>query len=62
MGSEMCIRDRVIAEGIETEHQLQMIKALGIEYGQGYFFGKPMSAEDAARLLEKESQRVGGTT
>jgi len=38
---------RVVAEGMETEAQLERLQALGCEYGQGYFFAKPLSAEQA---------------
>ena len=31
----------VIAEGIETARELAIVRDLGIEYGQGYFWGKP---------------------
>ena len=31
----------VIAEGIETAGELAVVRDLGIEYGQGYFWGKP---------------------
>lgn len=31
----------VIAEGIETARELAIVRSLGIEYGQGYFWGKP---------------------
>jgi diguanylate cyclase (GGDEF)-like protein len=31
----------VVAEGIETAAELEIVRALGIEYGQGYFWGKP---------------------
>ncbi len=36
----------VIAEGIETQEHASILKWLGCEYGQGYLFGRPMSAED----------------
>ncbi|MCA9019625.1 MAG: EAL domain-containing protein, partial [Planctomycetaceae bacterium] len=36
----------VIAEGIETPEQLALLRKLGCKYGQGYFFSKPLSAED----------------
>ncbi len=31
----------VIAEGIETREDLEMLRSLGVQYGQGYFMGKP---------------------
>ncbi len=34
----------VVAEGIETAEQLATLRALGCEYGQGYFFAKPKTA------------------
>ncbi|MFA0438382.1 EAL domain-containing protein [Vibrio sp. 10N.222.51.C12] len=35
----------VVAEGVETKEQLQIIQSLGCDYVQGYFFDKPMSIE-----------------
>ena len=32
----------VVAEGVETDEQLEQLKALGCEHGQGYLFHKPM--------------------
>jgi diguanylate cyclase (GGDEF)-like protein len=34
---------RVIAEGVERPEQLQQLRSLGSELGQGYFFGKPLA-------------------
>ena len=42
----------VVAEGIETQHQLDVLKDLGCEYGQGYLFGRPLNATDTERLLK----------
>ena len=42
---------RVVAEGIEKEEQLGLLRALGCEYGQGYLFSRPIDAEAAALLL-----------
>lgn len=41
----------IVAEGIETAAELTHLQALGCEYGQGYFFAKPLSAADATHLL-----------
>ena len=40
---------RVIAEGVETEHQAGLLRAEGCHYGQGYLFGRPVDAADFAR-------------
>ena len=34
-----------VAEGIETPDQLAMLQSLDCDFGQGYFFAKPMPAE-----------------
>lgn len=34
-----------ISEGVETQQQLQQLKALGCEFGQGYLFAKPLTSK-----------------
>lgn len=46
----------VIAEGVETIHQVRALQALQCEYGQGYFFSKPLSKQAATELLERDPQ------
>lgn len=41
----------VIAEGIETAEQLARLRALACEYGQGYYFARPIDSEAAYALL-----------
>ena len=42
---------KVIAEGIETEQQKQLLKAAGCDYGQGFLFSKPVPAEEFIKLI-----------
>ena len=42
----------VVAEGIETQQQLDVLKGLGCEYGQGYLFGRPLNAAGTEQLLK----------
>ena len=46
----------VIAEGIETAHQLAQLRALGCDYGQGYYFSRPLDSERATALLHADRQ------
>jgi len=45
---------QVIAEGVETLGQLKILSELGCEWGQGYFFSRPMDGEKALNLLENQ--------
>lgn len=46
----------VIAEGVEEKKQVQMLKRLGCNYIQGYYFAKPMPQEDYERLARKSHE------
>jgi EAL domain-containing protein (putative c-di-GMP-specific phosphodiesterase class I) len=43
---------QVIAEGVETEEQVNRLKAMGCQYGQGYFFSRPVDGDSAGALLK----------
>ncbi len=45
------LRLDVVAEGVETAEQVQELKKLECKYAQGYYFSKPLSAEEAGSLL-----------
>ena len=47
----------VIAEGVETFDQLTQLRALNCDYGQGYYFAKPME-KAAAELFVKDGKRL----
>jgi EAL domain-containing protein (putative c-di-GMP-specific phosphodiesterase class I) len=42
----------VVAEGIESEEQLETLRRLGCTLGQGYLFSRPVDAAGASALLE----------
>jgi EAL domain-containing protein (putative c-di-GMP-specific phosphodiesterase class I) len=44
---------KVVAEGVETEGQLEIIQKMGCEEVQGYYFSRPLPAEGVAELLRK---------
>jgi EAL domain len=41
----------VIAEGIETQYQMEVLRDLGCDRGQGYWFSLPVAADSAAGIL-----------
>lgn len=42
----------VLLEGVETNEEYQKVKPLGLDFIQGYFFGKPMEKECANKLFD----------
>ena len=44
----------VIAEGVETKEQMELLKKLGCDIIQGYYFSKPLPPEEFGILIEKE--------
>ncbi len=41
----------VVAEGVETREQLGILRGLGCQFGQGYFFSKPLDTEGAEAFI-----------
>jgi EAL domain-containing protein (putative c-di-GMP-specific phosphodiesterase class I) len=46
----------VVAEGVETAEQVEMLKQLGCNIGQGYYFSKPIPPNDLERFILKLRQ------
>ncbi len=46
----------VVAEGIETQEQLERLRALGCQYGQGYLIAKPLRAAEVPAYLRPSKQ------
>lgn len=43
-----------VAEGVESEEQLALLKELGCDYAQGYYFNKPLDVDTATHLIRTE--------
>jgi diguanylate cyclase (GGDEF)-like protein len=48
------LKKKVVAEGIETLPQLELMERLGCDYGQGYLLAKPMTREKMESALRSE--------
>jgi diguanylate cyclase (GGDEF)-like protein/PAS domain S-box-containing protein len=51
----------LVAEGVETYDQITILRKLGCEYGQGYFFSKPIDTLDAASFIAEHSHSIPKT-
>lgn len=49
----------VIAEGVETADQLALLRAMNCDQVQGYYFSKPLPADELEKLL-REGRCLGG--
>ena len=45
---------KVVAEGVETEGQLRLLKDVGCDLIQGFYFSRPVPPEEFEKLIEKE--------
>lgn len=43
-----------ICEGVETSGQVQLLRDLGVTLQQGYYYSKPLSADDFVKYIQKE--------
>jgi diguanylate cyclase (GGDEF)-like protein/PAS domain S-box-containing protein len=50
----------VVAEGVETAEQADMLKALGCEYAQGYYFSRAVDTATAARMIASQPWQPSG--
>ncbi|MGA1845830.1 bifunctional diguanylate cyclase/phosphodiesterase [Deferribacter abyssi] len=45
---------KTVAEGVETAEQYNILKKLGCDFVQGYYFSKPLSLDDAINYIKKK--------
>lgn len=56
-----CMGLSVIAEGVETQEQLERLRKVKCNYVQGYYFGKPMPSRDFEELFMKPADQSDDT-
>lgn len=49
---------KIVAEGIETTAQMELLTRLECNYGQGYLYSKPVPAQEFEALLNKQMQNT----
>ena len=47
---------RVVAEGVETQEQIEILRSQNCEQMQGFWFSRPLAAEEASKLLPLDSK------
>ena len=54
-----CLKIPVIAEGVETENQIAMLRDAKCDLVQGFYFSRPVPPEEFEKLIEKELEIRG---
>lgn len=52
---------KIVSEGIETEAQYKVMKEMGINYIQGYYFSKPLPEAEFLEFVKTKNERKGAT-
>ncbi len=46
---------KIVSEGVETADQLELMKGMGVDFIQGYYFSKPLPADDFVAFLKEKN-------
>ena len=49
-----------MAEGIEQQHQLDVLRTIGCDRGQGFLFAEPLTPDELDRLLDQPHAAIFG--
>ena len=49
---------QLVAEGVETQEQAEVLEKMGVEYLQGYFYSKPIPPSDFKNFLIKNAAKA----
>ena len=58
IGMGQSLKTRIIAEGVETEEQILLLKRLGCDYAQGFYFAPALTAVDLTEILIAQAGRA----
>ncbi len=59
VGMAGALRLTTIAEGVETEEQLRIVREIGCDLAQGYLLSRPVEAPDISLLIERDRAEGG---
>ena len=48
----------VVAEGIESEEEVRHLQSLNCQFGQGFYFGHPMTAADVSNVISRQTKQA----
>ncbi|MCJ8052156.1 EAL domain-containing protein [Shinella curvata] len=48
----------IVVEGVENEEEAEVLRMLGCRHAQGYYFARPMPANDIPRWLDQHAERI----
>lgn len=58
MGLAEYLKLTVVAEGVENEEQLKLLKDIGVHLVQGYYFSKPVPGREMIRFIKKKADML----